>query len=86
MNNQLLLAERKLTNPEGLLRRPWYRHLIYAPGYYTGYSAKTIPGVREAIEEKRYGEADNEITRVAKALEDYAATIDAAASELEGLK
>ena len=82
LNNQLLLAERKLTNPEGLLRRPWYKHLIYAPGYYTGYSAKTIPGVREAIEEKRYGEADSEIMRVAKALEDYAATVEGAAEEL----
>lgn len=83
LNNQLLLTERKLTNPEGLLRRPWYKHLIYAPGYYTGYSAKTIPGVREAIEEKRYSEADSEITRVAKVLEDYAAAVDAAAAQLE---
>ena len=86
LNSQLLLAERKLTNPDGLLRRPWYKHLIYAPGYYTGYSAKTIPGVREAIEEKRYGEADSEIVRVAKVLEDYAAAVEAAASDLEKMK
>ncbi|HEY6967651.1 MAG TPA: transferrin receptor-like dimerization domain-containing protein [Candidatus Angelobacter sp.] len=83
LNGQLLLLERRLTNPDGVLRRPWYKHLIYAPGYYTGYSAKTLPGVREAIEEKRYAEADKEIVRVAKVLEDYAAGIDAAASELE---
>src|SRR5262249_49774021 len=83
LNVQLLQAERKLTNPDGLLRRPWYKHLIYAPGYYTGYAAKTLPGIREAIEEKRYPEAEKEITRVAKVLQDYAAAIDQAASELE---
>ena len=83
LNNQLLLAERKLTDPQGLPRRPWYKHLIYAPGYYTGYSAKTIPGVREAIEEKRYSEADTEIPRVARVLENYAAAVEAVATELE---
>src|SRR5262249_28932069 len=56
LNVQVLQAERKLTNPDGLLRRPWYKHLIYAPGYYTGYAAKTLPGIREGIEEKRYAE------------------------------
>lgn len=83
LNAQLLQAERQLTNADGLPRRPWYKHLIYAPGYYTGYTPKTIPGVREAIEEKRYAEADKEIVRVGKALQDYAATVDAAATELE---
>ncbi|HLJ25886.1 MAG TPA: transferrin receptor-like dimerization domain-containing protein [Candidatus Angelobacter sp.] len=83
LNTQLLQAERRLTDPEGLPRRPWYKHLIYAPGYYTGYNAKTIPGVREAIEEKRYSEAEKEITRVAKVLQDYAAAVDAAAADLE---
>ena len=83
LNVQLLQAERKLTNPDGLLRRPWYKHLIYAPGYYTGYAAKTLPGIREAIEEKRYPEAEKEITRVARVLQDYAAAIDHAATELE---
>lgn len=86
LNQQLLLAERKLTNPDGVLRRPWYKHLIYAPGYYTGYSPKTLPGVREAIEEKRYSEADSEMVRVAKVLQDYAAAVEAAAGELEGAK
>src|SRR5262249_23335970 len=56
INVKLLLAERKLTNSGGLPRRSWYRHLIYAPGFYTGYGAKTLPGVREGIEEKRYQE------------------------------
>ena len=67
-------------------RRSWYKHLIYAPGFYTGYTAKTLPGVREGIEEKRYQEAENEVTRVAKALQDYAAAIDSAAGELEKLE
>lgn len=83
LNAQLLQAERQLTSEDGLPRRPWYKHLIYAPGYYTGYTPKTVPGVREAIEEKRYSEADKEIVRVGKALLDYAATVEAAATELE---
>ena len=83
LNTKLLQAERQLTDPDGLPRRPWYKHLVYAPGYYTGYAPKTIPGVREAIEEKRYAEADKEIVRVGKVLQDYAATVEAAATELE---
>ena len=83
LNTKLLLAERKLTNADGLPRRSWYKHLIYAPGFYTGYGAKTLPGVREGIEEKRYQEAEKEIGRVAQVLQDYAAAIDAAAADLE---
>ncbi len=83
VNAKLLQAERKLTNPDGLPRRPWYQHLIYAPGFYTGYGSKTLPGVREGIEEKHYQEADKEIIRVAQALQDYAAAIDSAAADLE---
>src|SRR5262249_49409794 len=83
VNDKLIQSERRLTNPAGLPRRPWYQHLIYAPGYYTGYGAKTLPGIREGIEEKRYQEAEKEIIRVAQALENYAAAVDAAASELE---
>jgi N-acetylated-alpha-linked acidic dipeptidase len=83
LNAKLLQAERKLINPDGLPRRPWYQHLIYAPGFYTGYGSKTLPGIREGIEEKHYQEAEKEIVRVAKVLEDYAAVIDSAASDLE---
>ena len=83
LNAILLQAERKLTNPDGLPRRPWFKHLIYAPGFYTGYGAKTLPGVREGIEDKRYEEANKEIVRVAKALQDYADAIDSAAADLE---
>jgi len=83
LNQKLIQSERKLSNSQGLPRRPWFESMIYAPGYYTGYGAKTMPGVREAIEENRYSDAEHEVTRVAKALDDYAAAIDEAAGELE---
>ena len=62
-------SERVLTDRKGLPNRPWFEHLIYAPGFYTGYGVKTIPGVREAIEQKRWTEADEQIKRAASALE-----------------
>lgn len=83
LNKTLLQTERALTNPDGLPRRPWYKHLLYAPGIYTGYGVKTVPGVREGIEQKRYAEAEEEVTRVAKAIENEAAVVNAAAKQLE---
>jgi len=50
LNQSLRQAERALLIPEGLPDRPWFRHAIYAPGQYTGYSAVVIPGVNEAID------------------------------------
>jgi N-acetylated-alpha-linked acidic dipeptidase len=82
LNQKLMQSERKLTSPEGLPNRPWFQHLIYAPGQYTGYGVKTIPGVREAIEQKRWKEADEQIVRAANALQDEAALVDSAAQEL----
>jgi N-acetylated-alpha-linked acidic dipeptidase len=84
LNKELIESERRLTNADGLPRRPWYKHLLYAPGVYTGYGVKTVPGVREGIEQKRYTEAESEIVRVSKALEDESALIESAARELEG--
>jgi N-acetylated-alpha-linked acidic dipeptidase len=84
LNAKLIESERKLTNEEGLPRRPWFKHLLYAPGVYSGYGVKTVPGVREGIEQKRYTEAEQEIGRVGKVLEDEAALIDSAAQMLEG--
>ncbi|HEY3159235.1 MAG TPA: M28 family metallopeptidase [Vicinamibacterales bacterium] len=81
-NAKLLQAERQLTDEAGLPKRPWYRHLLYAPGFYTGYAVKTMPGVREAIEQKQYAEADTEIARVAKAVEREAALLDSISSSL----
>ena len=83
LNHKLMESERRLTTPEGLLRRPWYKHMLYAPGVYSGYGVKTMPGIREAIEEKRWAEADSEILRVAAVLDSESALIDAAATELE---
>ena len=83
VNKKLMESERRLTNEDGLPRRSWYKHLLYAPGVYTGYGVKTVPGVREGIEQKQWAEADAEIVRVAKALEDEAAVIDTAARGLE---
>jgi N-acetylated-alpha-linked acidic dipeptidase len=83
LNAKLIGSERKLTNEDGLPRRPWYKHLLYAPGVYSGYGVKTVPGVREGIEQKRYAEAEQEIVRVAKALEQESELIDSAAQLLE---
>jgi len=82
LNLKLLESERKLTDPAGLPRRPWYKHVLDAPGAYTGYEAKTIPGVREAIEQKRWQEADQQIEQVAKVLEGEVELIDSATKEL----
>jgi N-acetylated-alpha-linked acidic dipeptidase len=84
INQQLAQAERKLTNAQGLPRRPWMQHLLYAPGWYTGYSAKTMPGVREAIEEGRYTEAEEQVLLVAHSLQDEAAWVDQISKELAG--
>lgn len=83
LNRALIESERRLTNDDGLPRRPWYKHLLYAPGVYTGYGVKTVPGVREGIEQKRYAEAEQEIVRVGKALENESVLIESAAKELE---
>ena len=83
LNQKLIQSERRLTTPDGLLRRPWYKHMLYAPGVYSGYGVKTLPGIREAIEEKRWAEADSEILRVAKVLDSESALINSAAAELE---
>ena len=60
--------------------------MIYAPGVYSGYDAKTLPGVREAIEQKHWDEANSEIARVAKVLGSESALVDSAATELEQRK
>jgi N-acetylated-alpha-linked acidic dipeptidase len=82
INAKLLQAERQFTDQGGLPKRPWYRHMLYAPGFYTGYAVKTMPGVREAIEQKEYANAEAEIVRVANALEREAALLDSISSSL----
>jgi N-acetylated-alpha-linked acidic dipeptidase len=83
VNAKLISSERQLTDAAGLRGREWYRHLLYAPGFYTGYSVKTIPGVREGIEQKQYAEADAEIVRAAAAIQREADLVSAAARDLE---
>jgi N-acetylated-alpha-linked acidic dipeptidase len=63
--------ERALTREQGLPQRPWYRHFVYAPGLYTGYGVKTFPAVREAIELRKWDEANAQIVVLAKVLDDY---------------
>jgi N-acetylated-alpha-linked acidic dipeptidase len=82
VNKLLIESERKLTNAEGLPNRPWFKHQIYAPGFYTGYAAKTMPVVREAIDQKQWKQADAGIVVVAHVLQEEAELISAAATKL----
>jgi N-acetylated-alpha-linked acidic dipeptidase len=83
VNDILVRSERALTDQKGLPGRPWFVHTLYAPGFYTGYGVKTMPAVREPIEQKKYGEVDSGIASVAAALYAEAALIDQATTELE---
>ncbi|HXI64497.1 MAG TPA: transferrin receptor-like dimerization domain-containing protein [Gemmatimonadales bacterium] len=85
LNGTLRQAERTLTSATGLPRRPWYRHLVYAPGFYTGYGVKTLPGVREAIEQKNWAEAQQQIGATAQVLTAEAGVISQAAEQMEKL-
>jgi N-acetylated-alpha-linked acidic dipeptidase len=84
VNRLLIESERKLVTPEGLPNRPWFKHQLYAPGFYTGYAVKTVPAVRESIEWKQWKQADDAIIVVARVLQDEAALISSAASKLTG--
>jgi N-acetylated-alpha-linked acidic dipeptidase len=79
-------SEQQLLDAAGLLHRDWFKHLLYAPGYYTGYGVKTLPGVREAIEQGQYESLPGEIARVAKALEREAAWLDSITRDIRRLK
>ena len=85
LNRILFQSERVLLSDQGLPRRPWYRHQIYAPGYYTGYGVKTLPGVREGIEERHWEEAEQQIAVTAAALRRYTAEIRRATKSLDVL-
>ena len=79
-------SEQQLLDAAGLVHREWFKHLLYAPGFYTGYGVKTMPGVREAIEQAQYQSLPAEIARVATALEREAAWLDVITRALRGLK
>jgi N-acetylated-alpha-linked acidic dipeptidase len=82
VNELLLQSERKLTNPGGLPGRFWYKHELYAPGTYTGYAAKAIPAVREALEQRQWKRAEEAAAGVAQVLENEAQLISMATAKL----
>ena len=82
LNDGLAVSERKLISEAGLPGRPWVKHLIYAPGTYTGYGASTLPGVREAIEAGRFDEAKQQLDVLVKSLNDEADFIDSLSSQI----
>ncbi len=83
LNTILYKAERSLLQQKGLPRREWYRHQIYAPGYYTGYGVKTLPGIREGIEERHWKEAQEHIEIVAKTIHAYTNEVNKAIALLK---
>lgn len=68
LNKALYQAEQELMTKTGLPRREWYKHILYAPGFYTGYGVKTMPGIREAIEQRNWKEAQEQINIAAQAI------------------
>src|SRR5260370_29738969 len=82
VNKMLIETERKLTNAEGLSNRPWFKHQLYAPGFYTGYGGKTVPAVPEAIELKNWQQAHEPLFVVPQALQDEPAINSSAAPTL----
>jgi len=83
VNTQLMAVDRAMTSPDGLPNRPWYRNQIYAPGLYTGYDVKTLPGIRESIERKRWKLAEEQAVRVGRVLENVGEKIQSVSAELE---
>ena len=77
LNRRLYRAEQELLLDQGLPLRPWYRHVLYAPGYYTGYSVKTLPGIRESIEQRDFNQAELEVKRAAFSINKLAGYLSA---------
>jgi len=82
VNQRLILVERALTLQDGLPQREWFKHQIYAPGFYTGYGVKTLPAVRESLEQKEWKQAEEQIVRVGKVLENAGEAIQGATTAL----
>ena len=85
LNQLLLRTERTFLSKDGLPERPWFKHQIYAPGAYTGYAVKTLPAVRESIEESKWPQAEQAILTVSKVLTDEAQLVNQAAEQLENV-
>ena len=78
VNALLKDAEQLLADERGLPDRPWYKHMIFAPGLFAGYGSKTLPGVREAIEEKHFADADRYAGIIAARVDAYAERLEQA--------
>jgi N-acetylated-alpha-linked acidic dipeptidase len=81
----LYRTERAFRHEAGLPRREWFKHLIYAPGFYTGYGVKTLPGIREGIEEAHWDEARSFVPVVAKAIEALTSDVNRATAALRAI-
>ena len=84
LNEILYKSERSLLTAKGLPRRPWYKHQVYAPGIFTGYGVKTLPGIREGVEERNWKEAQENIAIVAGALDEYTKQVEKAINTIKG--
>jgi N-acetylated-alpha-linked acidic dipeptidase len=85
VNRDLIKTERTLTDPDGLPNRPWYKHEIYAPGFYTGYGVKTLPGVREAMDSKDWPLAQKQSAVLEQCLTRLNDVVDAAITAIAGI-
>ena len=85
VNAALIKTERVLTRTEGLPNRDWYKHQIYAPGFYTGYGVKTVPGVREAVDSGDWALAKKETTIVENCLSQMNQEVNVAINALSGI-
>jgi N-acetylated-alpha-linked acidic dipeptidase len=83
LDQALMQTERAMVREAGLPRRSWFKHQIYAPGFYTGYGVKTLPAIREAIEQRNWTEAEQQITLVSETISQIAAAIDRATAQLK---
>jgi N-acetylated-alpha-linked acidic dipeptidase len=83
LDQALMQTERAMIREAGLPRRPWFKHQIYAPGFYTGYGVKTLPAIREAIEQRNWAEAEQQITLVSETINQIAAAIDRATEKVK---
>jgi N-acetylated-alpha-linked acidic dipeptidase len=84
LDNVVRPLDQSMLRPEGLPGRPWYMNMVYAPGRFTGYGAKTLPGVREALEERRFDDAQKYVGITSQALDAYVAELDKATAIVNG--
>jgi N-acetylated-alpha-linked acidic dipeptidase len=85
LNQQLIRSETGFLDEQGLPERPWFKNQIYAPGAYTGYGVKTLPAVRESIEQKKWAQAEAGAQSIGKVLEREAAMVEEAAKQLDAM-